>query len=238
MKIKKLLVVIITVIFLALFTTFPLLAKYIKNEDINAGIVTPDFYFESDLLEVPQNNGVYPKYTLSTGVTKISFKLKNYLDSFRFASEKIEYTVTLSGNVNKTKTGSINEGSCNEVDVLFTDLTSGTYTVVVTTTSPFVKTIKADFVVTEDDPSFTYIVNDAVSSPIIQVIITTNAYSGKLKLSWPDKVSPDNSIPILSGAISGNTYEIDVVEYAEYTLIFFKEDVTKVYTKTDISVSK
>ena len=239
MKNRKYLLLIFLASILIAFSVAPLFAKYLQNDNNNLGIQTSDFYFKSDLLEEPQTNGVYPKYTLSKGVTEISFKLKNYLDEFRYSSENIEYSITLSGNINKSETGVITKGSCNTIDVVFNDgLTTGTYTVVVTTTSPFKTTLKADFVITKEDESFSYVVNDALNSSIVQVIITTNAYLGKLNISWPSDLLPDNSNPLLQDAIGVTNININVSEHAEYTLIFFKQDITKVFTSSNIIVSK
>lgn len=237
MKNRKYLLFIFVSLLVA-FSVVPLFAKYLQNDNNNLGIQTSDFYFKSDLLEEPQTNGVYPKYTLSKGVTQISFKLKNYLDEFRYSSENIEYSITLSGNINKSETGVITKGSCKTKDVVFNGLTTGTYTVVVTTTSPFKTTLKADFVITEEDASFSYVVNDALNSSIVQVIITTNAYSGTLKISWPSDLLPDNSNTLLQDAIGVTNININVSEHAEYTLIFFKQDITKVFTSGNIIVSK
>lgn len=235
---KKVYLLFIVVILLSLFCVTPLLAKYLHNEKNDIGVESPEFYFKSDLLEIPQTNGVYPQYKLNEGETTISFKLKNYLDEFRFSDNDIKYLVKITGIIEETKEGVITKGSCNDVVVEFKDLTTGTYTIEVTTLSPYKVTLKADFIIKEEDNSFTYTVNDAVGSSIIQVIITTNSYEGKLNLEWPSDVLPDNTNELLKDAINTNNIYIDVTENAEYTLIFLKQDVDKVYSKSDIKVFK
>lgn len=238
MRKNRLCLLFIVVIVLSLFCVTPLLAKYFHNEKNNFGVESPEFYFNSDLLEIPQTNGVYPQYKLNDGETKISFKLKNYLDEFRFSNIDIKYVVKITGEVEKTEEGIITGGSINDVIVEFNDLTTGTYKVEVNTVSPYNVTLKADFIIKEEDDAFTYTVNDAIGSSIIQVIITTNAYEGKLNIEWPANVLPDNTDELLKDAIGKNNFFINVSENAEYSLIFLKQDVDQVYSKTDIRVFK
>lgn len=65
MRKNRLYLLFIVVIVLSLFCVTPLLAKYFHNEKNNFGVESPEFYFNSDLLEIPQTNGIYPQYKLN-----------------------------------------------------------------------------------------------------------------------------------------------------------------------------
>ena len=69
----------------------------------------------------------------------------------------------------------------------------------------------------------------------------TYAYAWKYSnttVNPPNNVFPDNSNPLLEGAIDCASYKVYFNSYSEYTFIFFKIDSGKVYTNSDFEITK
>ena len=113
---KKIKVLIsITIIVLAITCSLiPILAKYIKKVNNNIQINSTDFYFTSDLLDVPETNGTFPEYTLGKGTNAITFSLNNYEDDLRFTTIDIDYEIKVTSSSDVIvfeETGTLNEAA-------------------------------------------------------------------------------------------------------------------------------
>lgn len=220
----------------------PVFAKYIKTQNNNVNISSKEFYFTSDLLDVPQTNGTFPEYILGKGTDTISFNLNNYEDDLRFTTIDIKYSIKVTNSSDTVvfeEEGTLNTSS-SKVSKSFeiTSLVSDTYIVEVNSTSPYQKTLKGKFEIQEADNDITYTVSDGASSTIVMLTITVSDYSGNINIKWPTGVSPDNSDPLLAGAIDTNNYTVNFNSYSEYTFIFFKTDTSVVYTDADFEITK
>lgn len=240
-KMKYILTIIIIVIVLSGITV-PILGKYLLEKSGQLGIQADDFYFTSDLLEEPSTNNTFPEYTLGKGIDTISFKLNNYEDSLRFTKTDIKYNITVTNSLDVKvyeTTGTITTGSeKNSVSINIPSLETGTYIVVVNSTSPYSKTLKGKFIIQELDNEISYTVSDGVGSTVVMLTISVNDYSGPINIKWPTGVSPDNSDPLLSGAIDCDNYTVNFNSYSEYTFVFFKTDSNQVYTNLDFTLTK
>ena len=241
MKQKK--IILIIVILLVLFSiVVPISAKYINNIKKSMEIQGSEMYFSSDLLEEPSISDTYPKYTLSEGTNTIVFKLKNYIDDLRFSELDITYNIkvynSLDTLVHQENGEILYSSSKQEKDITISGLNSDKYTVIVTSMSPYVVTLKGEFTILESNDDFTYVVSDGIGSSIVQVVITVTDFEGKINIKWPTGVSPDISNPLLSGAVDCTNYSIEFEKYSECTLIFFKTNSTIKYLETDIIVVK
>jgi len=221
------------------FSVGTVLAMYASTKDADAPYVTPEFYFESDML-----NG--ETHTLGKNATAISFKLKNYADATRFAETDIEYTVTLTfqpenaSPVTITKTGTITGGAANDVDITFDNLTDPVnYTVTASTTSPYLKTITATFVIPAKD--YTVKATLANDGNAVKVTVKTVDYAGNVVLAYPASLSPDNTDPLMTSA-GMETHTVEFGVDSEHTFVFFKADPTKTYavsvTGTTVTISE
>lgn len=240
---KKVKVIIsVSIVFLLLSTIAIVMAKYIRNNDSDTGVVAKEFYFTSDYLDVEKTDGTFPEYTLGTGVNDIVFNLNNYVDELQFTQVDIEYEITvtdLSSAVIKELSGTIAKASTkNNVTISIEDLAPGTYIVVAKSTSPYSSTLKGKFTIKPLNESFTYTVSDDIGSPIVQVTISVEDYEGKINIKWPSGVKPDNSDPLLAGAVDCSDYSVLFEKFSEYTFIFFKTDSNTKYETTDFVVTK
>ena len=230
------------VFFLAIIITFinVVMAKYVESQEKETLYVAESFYFESDLLT---NDADTKTYTYQKGKDNIQVVLKNNIDDLRYSDVDIEYTVRIT-DLNGTEvkspiTGTLNKGSINTQTVNFTDLATGSYTVIATATAPYEKTIKANFVIEAQNSNVSYDVTDIENSSVAQLTVTTNDYNGNVKITWPKGVAPDstnsNFEDINTGYNSSNK-TISVNSKSETIIQFFKQDSSKKYTKEDFKV--
>lgn len=223
------------------------IAKYIGNIDYDEPVVeTPEFYFTSNLLKEPDITNSIPTYYLSESYTSLEINLFNYENSLMYSECDIKYeiTVTKGSTTIGTLTGTILKDACNIESVELSLSGEGEYQVAAKSTSPFVKELKAKFVVGETSDSIQYIVDDATNSQLVKLTIQTNNYSGNVSISWLTSLTPDNTNPLLEDAInlvesSGYyTYTVNFEAYSSYVFIFFKDLITDNYTEADFIISK
>lgn len=213
-----------------------LYAKYIAQESRKNKPIAENFYFTSDLLTEDGKN-----YTLSSGTNKITFQLRNFEDELRSSDSNIEYkyTVTRNDQEEKNQVGTItsNGSSGNSSTITIDNLKTGEYTVTAMATSPFTKTLKATFLIPEESTEIEYNVEDKAGSPYAMLHVSTKAYNGKVKISWPDGLIPDTTQAAFEDTKTENndTYSSSnvietVTKYSSYTYRFFKKDMTKNYS--------
>ena len=238
----KILIGIIVITLVVTGSIIPILAKYIKKVNNNVQINSTDFYFTSDLLDIQATNGTFPEYTLGKGTDTITFNLNNYEDDLRFTTVDIDYEIKVTNSSNVIvfeENGTLNALSTKKSKQFdITSLTSDTYIVEVTSTSPYIKQLKGKFIIQDVDNDITYTVSDGAGSTVVMLTISVNDYSGNINIKWPNGVFPDNSEPLLKNAINTTNYTVNFNSYSEYTFVFFKSDTSVVYTNTDFEVKK
>lgn len=221
----------LAVLVLAVGLTAFVWAKYTSQQEKDTVVAAKAFYFESDLLS--ETN---PTYTLTPGTKTISFRLKNHADDLRYSDVNISYEVTATART--TKTGSLTGGNKSSTEVKLENLTAGTYTVTARAVSPYTKTLKATFVIPAADNDISYSVSDAAGSPVLRLTVRSGDYSGKVNITWPAGISPDNTDPLLKSAVNVSSVSIDFTNDSEYTFVFFKNTPSKVYSENDIKAQK
>jgi hypothetical protein len=173
------------VLFVAVGTVF---AKYVREDENNGVVKTPNFYFESDILV---ENGTV--YDLTPGTTSVSFYLNNYADSLRYSTDTIEYTVTTSAGTLTPNSGSIEGGKVGGALVTLSGLTDGgTYTVSAVGKAGFSRTLSATFKVKLSQPKAYKNVDD--SNPAFVILtVWTEELDGVASITYPTGLIPDNT---------------------------------------------
>lgn len=183
-------------------------------------------------------------YSYQRGIDSITVELKNNIDDFRFSEVEISYEVyitDLNGNkvINKNneevpiQKGKLTNKEIEKDVITFENLASGNYVVSAKSVSPYEKTIQANFNLTNKDEEIIYQVSDSVNSPVLQLTIITKDYSGDITINYPKGVIPDNTDSKFPTDFTDSQFTVKFNANSEYTFQFFKNDPTKVYTKSD-----
>lgn len=239
-----LLIILIPLVFIGITA-----AKYIQEKSIELIYQAKAFYFESDFLA---DNTAPKVYTYEIGNTEIAIELKNSADDLRFSEVDIKYEVEITdvnGNLVKDSNGEtlkpvLGELKKDRLDsniITFSNLHSGTYIITATSIKPYKKTIQATFFISDKDNSIEYHVNDAISSPILQLTVLVKDYEGAVDVVWPSGVAPDTTFSILSGINSGydgGSTKIYFKANSEYIFQFFKKQPSIKYTDDNFSVGR
>jgi len=208
-------------------------AKYLFARKSDTTAAALPFYFESDYLA-----SEWMTYTLQEGVDTIEVELYNYADELRYSEVDIVSTVTLKSGTDTigTREISLKAGERSSQSVHFEDLAPGTYTVTAAS-SPYYKSLVANFVIRAVDDGLHYTVSDNKGSPFLKVEVTSGHYAGPISITWPAGVRPDNTDPLLLEA-GGNRCEVAMEAYSSYTFMFFKDDPSAIYDSSVIIAEK
>ena len=179
---KKRLIIIILIIVLVLpvgYTFSRYVTQIVKNYIMEAN----NFFFNSDkLVDGGSSYGI--NNWGGVGNIEIQFQLNNHKNNILTSDADISYTVTTSCDTSVTCNLSANSGviqRAEKTDDLtltvvprraFNDGESFTASVSATSSSPYVKTLSATFVVTVGKRGITYEITDTASSPYLVFKIT------------------------------------------------------------------
>lgn len=234
-------------ILLAIMLIGGTVAKYVSEEKKETIYQAQSFYFKSSTLS---DSSITKTFTLEKGLNTIKIDLNNFEDNLRFSDVSIDYVVSIS-DTNGNQVTDINENIVTEKvgnfakkqkltkSVEFSNLKTGTYTVTAKSVNPYTKTLKANYVITEDENNIDYTVSDVLGSSVLQLTITTTDYSGNVTISWPQGLAPDSTDIKLANANTGfsqGSCQVRFEANSEYTFQFFKQNPNTKYEKTDISV--
>ena len=225
------------------------IAKYINEKNMDIVYEASNFYFESDLLS---DNTEPSVYTYNRGNTTISIKLMNNVDDLRYSEVDIEYLVSITdingnkiedknGNQINSISGTLEKGSIKSDVITFDNLKTGNYLVTAKAISPYTKTIQGTFSITEKNEKINYQVNDSIGSPILQLTVLTEDYSGDVKITWPVNVVPDSTdenFENVNIGYNGGSEKVTFDANSEYTFQFFKKDLNSIYTNNDFVVER
>jgi hypothetical protein len=229
-------------------------AKYVLEKQTSGTVVAGDFYFESDLLdETTPEYTINSAPTISTTTTKsgetekttssptFTFVLKNYADNLRYNEDDTNFeisafttsedgstisedlTITVDGK--QASTGTLAGKQQSEATVVLSGFSSGkTYTVSVTGTTIFTKTITAKIIVHSDGDGI-YKYEDNSNSAYVLLTIWTKDITEKttLTITCPAGLVPDNTHSGMEDwKTSTQGYSVTVEAYSSYTFRFFK----------------
>lgn len=180
---KKIKIIIISIIFLMFITTLPTLGKYVGNEIKNYYLNSKNFYFNSDKLE---QNGIIYQVENWSGVDsyEVTFNMNSYSNNTLYSQSDITYNILYSCSKNViceiTKTEGIIYASkhTDSFTVTITPITplndneKAWIEVETTSTSPYKKTLKGKYNVVVGKMGLSYEINDEVDSTYFEVAIT------------------------------------------------------------------
>lgn len=205
------------------------LAKYVTQKKDKDTAIPTNFCFNSSYLKEEKPSQKYNVYT-----SVIQFDLKNY-DGVNITEKDIDYSIIVTNDegtdvtsqatvVGKTiLTGS--QESKKEISI--SGLPADTYTVTVTSTSPYSKTISADFVVHERDGSTVYKIVDNDITNGTDRYITLHIYTGNspdVNVKFTEELEIDNTDSRMSGWTENIENVLSGLESnAHYELIFFEK---------------
>lgn len=239
----------ICLILIPIFFIGGTLAKYINNKTTDLIYEAKKFYFESDLLT---DNTNLAAYTYSVGSDTIKIEIKNNIDELRYSEVETKYEIKITdihgnsikdkdGNVVSTINGTLSKNQMDKDIVEFTNLPTGNYVVIAQALSPYTKTIQASFVLTEKQEELSYTVNDSQESPILQITVLSEDYSGNVKITWPSGIAPDSTSSEFKDIDTGYNAGSTVISFeanSENNFKFFKKNPSLVYDNNDFSVER
>ena len=233
MKKRIIAVVSAALLVLSVLCIAPALAKYTTEQGKQSEIHSDEFYFTSDYL----SEGVLPEYKIYGD--SVAFEIRNYMDSSRVNDSDIAYTVsatdgTLTKDGTPTSGGTINGGTKAADTVTLTysgEEAEKEITVTVTSSSPYVKELKAKFIFAES--VMRYEITDSVGSYFAELYIHTANEAKTVTVNW-DKAELliDETNDYVFGKLNAdkNAASVDIPAHTTVKIAFFKNDITKDYS--------
>lgn len=233
MKKKKITVAVISAVsVLAIILCFaPSFAKYITTQGRQSKLDSDHFYFSSDYL----SEGVLPEYKIYGD--SVAFEIRNYMDSFRVNDSDIAYTVSATDGT-LTKDGTPTSGGTINGGTKAADTVTLTYSgeekeiiVTVTSSSPYVKELKAKFIFAES--VMRYEITDSVGSYYAELYIHTANEEKTVTVNWDKAVLLiDETNDFVFGNLTAekNSASVSIPAHTTVKIAFFKTDITKDYS--------
>ena len=215
------------------------LAKYATVHKDDPTVEPKSFYFESDLLGDPTN---VPAYYLA--VNEIRIAVMNFADSLRWSEVDITYDLTVAEaggaeieSLKNQELTAVNNGPADPVTHVISDLAFGkTYTVTLSATAPYTKTLTANFTVYDERNSVSYSVyppQDTSSAlygdNVVYVEVKTNELKRNVSVYWQNGYVPDNSYKPQEDSQGTVDLNVELEPHSTYVLRFFKSDTTVTY---------
>ena len=228
MKKKKITVAVISAVsVLAIILCFaPSFAKYITTQGRQSKLDSDHFYFSSDYL----SEGVLPEYKIYGD--SVAFEIRNYMDSFRVNDSDIAYTVSATDGTLSSEGGTLTGGTAGSDTITLTYSGEEKEIIVtVTSSSPYVKELKAKFVFTK--PALRYEITDSVGSYYAELYIHTANEAKTVTVNW-DKAELliDETNDYVFGKLNAdkNAASVAIPAHTTVKIAFFKTDITKDYS--------
>ena len=231
MKKKKITVAVISAIsaLILMLGIVPSLAKYVTEHGKQSKVVSDNFYFTSDYL----SESAIPEYKIYGN--NVEFEIKNCIDSLRTNVADIEYTVSATDGTLSSNGGTLIGGTekCAKITLTYSgEEAEKEITVSVTSSSPYVKELKAKFVFTK--PALRYEITDSVGSYYAELYIHTANEEKTVTVNW-DKaellIDETNDYVIRGNLIADkNAATVTIPAHTTVKIAFFKNDITKDYS--------
>lgn len=228
MKKKKITVAVISAIsaLILMLGIVPSLAKYVTEQGKQSTVVSDNFYFTSDYL----SEGVLPEYKIYGD--SVEFAIRNYIDRFRVNASDIVYTVSATDGTLSSEGGTLTGGTAGSDTITLTYSGEEKEIIVtVTSSSPYVKELKAKFVFTK--PVLRYEITDSVGSYFAELYIHTANEAKTVTVNW-DKAELliDETNDYVFGKLNAdkNAASVDIPAHTTVKIAFFKTDITKDYS--------
>ena len=230
MKKKKITVAVISAIsaLILMLGIVPSLAKYVTEQGKQSTVVSDNFYFTSDYL----SESAIPEYKIYGD--SVAFEIRNYIDSSRVNASDIVYTVTATDGTLSSNGGTLIGGTENCAKITLTysgEKAENEITVTVTSSSRYVKELKAKFVFTK--PALRYEITDSVGSYYAELYIHTANEAKTVTVNW-DKAELliDETNDFVFGKLNAdkNAASVSIPAHTTVKIAFFKTDITKDYS--------
>ena len=230
MKKKKITVAVISAIsaLILMLGIVPSLAKYVTEHGKQSKVVSDNFYITSDYL----SESAIPEYKIYGN--NVEFEIKNCIDSLRTNVADIEYTVSASDGTLSSNGGTLIGGTENCAKITLTyngEKAENEITVTVTSSSPYVKELKAKFVFTK--PALRYEITDSVGSYYAELYIHTANEEKTVTVNWDKaKLLIDETNDFVFGKLNAdkNAASVSIPAHTTVKIAFFKNDITKDYS--------
>lgn len=228
MKKRIIAVVSAALLVLSVLCVAPALAKYTTEQGKQSEIHSDEFYFTSDYL----SEGVLPEYKIYGD--SVAFEIRNYMDSFRVNDSDIAYTVSATDGTLSSNGGTLTGGTekCAKITLTYSgEEAEKEITVTVTSSSPYVKELKAKFIFAES--VMRYEITDSVGSYFAELYIHTANEAKTVTVNW-DKAELliDETNDYVFGKLNAdkNAASVDIPAHTTVKIAFFKNDITKNYS--------
>ena len=231
MKKKKITVALVSAVsVLAIILCFaPSFAKYITTQGRQSELDSDHFYFSSDYLS---ESTMIPEHKIYGD--SVSFEIRNYIDSSRVNASDIVYTVTATDGTLSSNGGTLIGGTekCAKITLTYSgEEAEKEITVTVTSSSPYVKELKAKFVFTK--PALRYEITDSVGSYYAELYIYTGDTAQTVTVNWDKaKLLIDETNDFVFGNLTAekNSASVSIPAHTTVKIAFFKNDITKDYS--------
>ena len=228
MKKKKITVAVISVIsaLTLMLGIAPALAKYTTEQGKQSEIHSDEFYFTSDYL----NEGVLPEYKIYGD--SVAFEIRNYMDSFRVNDSDIAYTVSATDGTLSSEGGTLTGGTAGSDTITLTYSGEEKEIIVtVTSSSRYVKELKAKFIFAES--VMRYEITDSAGSYYAELYIYTGDTAQTVTVNWDKaKLLIDETNDFVFGKLNAekNSASVSIPAHTTVKIAFFKNDITKDYS--------
>lgn len=230
MKKKKITVAVISAVsaLILMLGIAPSLAKYVTEYGKQSEVVSDNFYFTSDYL----SESAIPEHKIYGD--SVSFEIRNYIDSLRVNASDIVYTVSASDGTLSSDGRPLIGGTENCAKITLTysgEEAEKEITVTVTSSSPYVKELKAKFVFTK--PALRYEITDSVGSYYAELYIHTANEEKTVTVNWDKAVLLiDETNDFVFGKLTAekNSASVSIPAHTTVKIAFFKNDITKNYS--------
>ena len=204
----------------------PALAKYTTEQGKQSEIHSDEFYFTSDYL----NEGVLPEYKIYGD--SVAFEIRNYMDSFRVNDSDIAYTVSATDGTLSSEGGTLTGGTAGSDTITLTYSGEEKEIIVtVTSSSRYVKELKAKFIFAES--VMRYEITDSAGSYYAELYIHTANEAKTVTVNW-DKAELliDETNDYVFGKLNAdkNAATVTIPAHTTVKIAFFKNDITKDYS--------
>ncbi len=232
---------IIAVVSASLFVLFILclgsvLAKYTTEQGKQMELNSYEFYFTSDYL----SESVIPEYKISGN--SVEFEIRNYIDRFRVNASDIVYTVSASDGTLSSYGGTLTSNTAHFDTITLTysgEEADKEIIVTVTSSSPYVKELKAKFVFAES--VLRYEIIDSVGSYYAELYIYTGDTAQTVKVNWVKEnlLIDETNDYVCRGSLNAdkNAASVTIPAYTTVKIAFFKTDINKNYSCVETKFS-
>ena len=211
-----------------------MLAKYKMNLGEQSELTSQNFYFSSNFLKSDE----VPTYEIYGNT--VTFRVRNYIDSFRVNATDINYTVSADSGALDILNGSLEGAASSSANITLSydfaaDELQKEITVSVTGTGKFTKTLSAKFIFIKYD-GLKYEIKDQANRDYAELYIYTGNTASDVTIAW-DKA--ELLIDETNDYIFGNTTlnaEINSVTIRDIPadttvkIVFFKKNIAQDYT--------